>query len=489
MFLKAGALSLALLLASRLLGLVRESALAAAFGTSGLADVVVLMLTLPDWVAGLLASGALAYVLVPAWAGQDAAQVRATQRKVGRALLLLGSLLAIVLLLLRGPAARWLAGGLPAAALPTAASALVWSALALPAALLAALWTTRLQHERDFTGMYAASLVVNGVLIAAIAWVALGPPASSSVTWLGLGLLLAMALRLGWLHWRTPVSQTDPGTVAVPGPALPATPLWLWAALSAGLPLALPFAARSIASQAGEGSLATFNYAWKLVELPLVLAIQLVAALAFPAVARTLGQGDAPATRAALRGAFALAWALACAATAALLVGAPAVAALLFGWGRMQPQALERVAQWGATGAWGLLPQALIAVALTVLAARGRMRAAVLAHALALAFVLACAAWGVRDGASLMWVLNSVLAAVAAALVAALGAEARDWLPWRAMAISLGCLLALAALAASAGPATFPGLWAGLAAAGMAGLVVMAGTWWGSADLRAALAR
>ena len=42
MFLKAGALSLALLLASRLLGLLRESAQAAAFGTTGLADVAVL---------------------------------------------------------------------------------------------------------------------------------------------------------------------------------------------------------------------------------------------------------------------------------------------------------------------------------------------------------------------------------------------------------------------------------------------------------------
>ena len=48
MLLKAGALSLALLLASRLLGLLRESALAATFGASGLADVAVLMLTLPD---------------------------------------------------------------------------------------------------------------------------------------------------------------------------------------------------------------------------------------------------------------------------------------------------------------------------------------------------------------------------------------------------------------------------------------------------------
>ena len=82
MFLKAGAVSLVLLLASRLLGLARESAQAAAFGTSGLADVAVLMLTLPDWLAGMLASGALAYVWVPAWAGSPASRVKASQRRV-----------------------------------------------------------------------------------------------------------------------------------------------------------------------------------------------------------------------------------------------------------------------------------------------------------------------------------------------------------------------------------------------------------------------
>src|SRR5437868_11700359 len=101
MFLRAGALSLALLLASRLLGLLRASAQAAAFRASGLGDVVVLMLTLPDWLAGVLASGALAYVLLPAWARAPQA-VAALQRRVARALLGFGVLLAIVL-----AAGRW----------------------------------------------------------------------------------------------------------------------------------------------------------------------------------------------------------------------------------------------------------------------------------------------------------------------------------------------------------------------------------------------
>jgi peptidoglycan biosynthesis protein MviN/MurJ (putative lipid II flippase) len=259
--------------------------------------------------------------------------------------------------------------------------------------------------------------------------------------------------------------------------------------LSAGLPLALPFAARSIASQAGEGALATFNYAWKLVELPLILAIQLVATLAFPAIAKASAGGDSAATAAAVRGAIALAWALACAAAATLLVGAPAIAQLLFGWGRMQPQALARVAHWGALGAWGLLPQALIAVALTVLAARGRMKIAVLAYGLALSLLLGYAAWGVSDGAALMVLLNVLLGCVAAVVVIALGQHARAWLPWRSMAISLACLLALAGVATQAWLPSSPGLWLGLALAGLAGLAVMGATWWGSSDLRAALAR
>jgi putative peptidoglycan lipid II flippase len=489
MFLKAGALSLGLLLASRLLGLVRESAQAAAFGTSGLADVVVLMLTLPDWLTSVLASGALAYVLVPLWAGQARAQVAATQRRVAWTLLAGGGALALLLLLWRQDAVSWLAGGLPSAMWAPAANAIVWSALALPAALLAALWTTRLQHEGDFTGMYSANLVVNAVLIAAILLAATRLPAANAMPLVGAGLLAAMVLRLAWLRWRTPAPSGNSGPVAAPVTALPAPAVWLWAVLSAGLPLALPFAARSIASQAGEGALATFNYAWKLVELPLILAIQLVATLAFPAIARTLAAGDSVAAAGAVRGAIALAWALACAAAAMLLVGAPAIAQLLFGWGRMESQALARVAHWGALGAWGLLPQALIAVALTVLAARRRMKVAVLAYSAALALLLLFAARGASDGAALMILLNVLLGAVALVLVMAAVPQARAWLPWRSMAISFACLLALAGLAAQPWLPSWGGLGLGLAVAGMAAAAVMAATWWGSADLRAALAR
>lgn len=458
MFLKAGLLSLLLLLASRVLGVLRETALAAAFGSSGMADVAIVMLTLPDWLAGVLVSGALAYVLLPHWAKESAAQQNTTQNQVARRLLWGSLALAGLICVAQNPVAALLLPGASAALQGAASNAVVWSALALPAAMLAGLWATRLQYERDFVGLYSANLVVNGVLIAALLLLGFRGAERGAGQTLGVFLLAAVGMRLLWQGWRMRNLRQNALPVAPPSvappPPLPGWRIWMWAALGAGLPLTLPFVARTFASGAGEGALATFNYAWKLVELPLILAIQLVASLAFPAIARAHAASasasgtertSADAMARAVRNALVLAWTLACAAAAALLVGAPVIASMLFGWGRMDVSALEQIAAWGRVGAWGLLPQALLAVALTVLASVGRMRFAVLAYVLALALLLAVGAAGWTAGESLMWGLNAGFAVAALIAGGALGATAlRHWLPVRAL---LAPSLALAVVA------------------------------------------
>ncbi len=499
MFLKASALSFALLLLSRVLGLVRESAQAAAFGTSGLADVAVLMLTLPDWLTGVLVSGALAYVLLPAWALQSAPQRAQTQSRVARRLLVLGVTAGALLYLFQGAVVQLFASGLPPALVPQAQLGLVWSACALPAALLAALWYTRLQYEQDFMGLYASNLVVNATVVAAYWCSTAAVAVGQTVNLLGLFLLLAMGLRLLYVHRRMvryvhrPVGDAD-----MSARPLPPIRLWLWAALSAGLPLALPFTARSFASAGGEGALATFNYAWKLVELPLVLAIQLVATIAFPAITQAMADPHSPTPQAtrAIRAAFLLAWTIACAAVAALQVGAPAIVNLLFGWGRMPVDSLDRVASWGRMGSWSLLPQALIAVALTVLATQDRMRTAVLAYLLALLGLLGWGVWWAGTGADLMAAIDAVLLLVAAVTVLDVQkaglkpAHAQALLPWRAMAVPACSLAAWSAsnnelgLALAWSRGIYPLAYCVLAAAS-----VVAISYWASAELRLALKR
>src|SRR5205085_878646 len=152
-------------------------------------------------------------------AHEEAARVAASQRRVGRWLLGAGVLLAVVLVLAQQAVVRWLAAGLPPSLQGVAGAGLAWSAVGVPLALLAALWVTRLQHERDFIGMYASNLVVNAVLIAALALVALaGASPRVEVLALGLGLLAALGARLAWLQWRQRPyrSVVTPPAVALP---------------------------------------------------------------------------------------------------------------------------------------------------------------------------------------------------------------------------------------------------------------------------------
>ena len=451
---RAGLFSFALLLISRLLGLARESALAAAFGASGMGDAVIVMFTLPDLLVGVLVSGALAYVLLPAWAAQAGKPHGGQSSRLTLLLALVGLAVGGLVWAFRQAVVAALAPGLSSSLAALAAASLAYSAAVLPLAMVAALWATRLQHERDFVGMYAANLVVNLILVTGLLAVGGGLWAFrvnslNVIHALGGCLVLAMVCRLLWLGWRLRKASASPDVSVSREPslsasqlssALPPARLWLWAALSSALVLLLPLVARSLVSQSGEGALASFNYAWKLIELPLLLAIQLVATIAFPAIAAA--PADSPERQRALAIAFALAWTLACAAVAVVVVFSRPLADLLFGWGSMSPAAISVIAYWSAIGVWSLLPQALIAVLLTAMATTQRMRVAVFAYGAAVAALLAFGLAIPAQGEVVMWAVNLALAAVALALLVTERRTVRGALPFGALAGPLAvCVL------------------------------------------------
>jgi peptidoglycan biosynthesis protein MviN/MurJ (putative lipid II flippase) len=304
--------------------------------------------------------------------------------------------------------------------------------------------------------MYAGNLVVNVALVVGLFVVAKSAaPQVSALSLLGVCLVTAMLARLAWLAWRLPCNPAATATNATNATTqsadLPPASVWLWAALSSGLLLALPLVARSLASSAGEGALASFNYAWKLIELPLVLAVQLVASLAFPAITRT--EAGTPERQQAVGLAFLIAWALACAAVAVVATFSLPIASLLFGWGRMSAAHLEVIAQWGAVGIWSLLPQALMAVLLTVMATHGRMHAAVGVVAAGLTVLLAVGWLGRFQGTHVMWLLNAVFAGMAVVLMALERRSTQGAFPY------LACLVPLLV---SAGLVLLKPLFAGL---------------------------
>jgi len=514
MLLRTGLLAVALLALSRVSGVLRESSLAAALGVGATADAVVLMLTLPDLAVGVLLGGVLSYVLLPQWARLQPEALHKQRSRQWRAVLGLGLVCGAAVWLGRGVLMAWLAPALALDAPDLAHAAAAWAALALPLAVWAAWGGTRLQHRSDLLGLYTANLVVNGLLIVGLltlAW--LGPPFGNTA-WalhaMGFCLALAMVARLLWQRGRLrrprsaspPSAEASSASAATSPAASGPWSLWLGALLCAGMPLAAYLLARSLASAQGPGALAQFNLAWKLVELPQVLLIQVVAMLALPRLSRAAAQthrpGEAPAWLPELRQTLALALALACAATVGLHWSGQAAAALLYGWGAMPAAALAELAAWAQRGAWSLPAQALAAMLVALLAAQQRLAVAAAAWTLA---ALPAAAWVVvspsawhHGSAAMVW-LAALWWTAALALLAAVAWTSRvhaGW--WRALLHDAWAPLLLTVLSAAAAWGWNPALrqdtgawgWAvGLAGAAL----VLSAAWLGGAGLREALRR
>jgi putative peptidoglycan lipid II flippase len=497
MLLRASLVSFALLLASRLAGLARDSAQAATFGASGLGDVAVLLFTWPDLVASLVAGGVLSYVLVPRWARLQSAHIQREQVLLSRTLLAAGVAVALAMQANTVAWVSWLAPGLPSEWRDAAMGGWRWAALAVPLALWAAAGSTRLQQLGDFTGLYGANLVVNGVLIAGLLLFATEFIAIQPINTLGLPsifvqktgwgghlgvhelgvhelgvfcvvvlLLLAGLARLGWQAWRlarhvradTPAHKSRSHSAqglndaAQPSPTLQAPHLAFWVAalLCAALPVALPVLARSWGSGAAAGELAVFHFGWKLVELPAALLIQVISVVALTALSREAAAlalaeaADQPAAatkiKALLMRATGVAWALGVASAAGLVIGAEALAQLLFGWGKANASDVQRMGDVARMAAWALPGMSLLSVLTAYAAARQRLMAASVAHMVG-AVVFVVVLWALQAGASPRMAAVGLAAAFSAAgavLVVMLNIGAH--LPWASMLAGLGVL-------------------------------------------------
>jgi peptidoglycan biosynthesis protein MviN/MurJ (putative lipid II flippase) len=267
-------------------------------------------------------------------------------------------------------------------------------------------------------------------------------------------LLAAGVARLGWQAWRVRkyfksqvAQQSAPSGVSVPAVG---RSMWLAAVLCAALPVALPVLARAWGSGAAVGELAIFHFGWKLVELPAALLIQVISVVALTALAREAAAlalahaaeqaAAASKINALLLRATGVAWALGVASATALVIGAEALAQLLFGWGKASVSDVQRMGDVARVAAWALPGMSLLSVLTAYAAARQRLFAAGAAHAVG-ALVFVAMLWALHAGASPRMAAVALAAAFSAAgwvLVVALKIWAN--LPWVSMLAGLAVL-------------------------------------------------
>lgn len=278
-------LSLALM-AGRLAGFGRELILAATFGVSAQADVAVVLLTVPDLLVNLLLSGGISVALVPVLRAANDMQAVALFRQaslaVGGAFIVLGFVFTIAPSLWLGLLAPgmdqglravdgWLGYGIGGAIVLTALSGVTTAAL----------------NSRDrFFVAGCGTLIFNIAIIVALMLAREG----AVLTWLVGGILVGALLRWGsqWAGWHSMRLRAGQSKDWLIDRIL----MKRFAAglASASILVLVPVILRGSASWLGSGQLASFNYALKLIELPLGIFITTLATVAFPRLSEAYHQ-------------------------------------------------------------------------------------------------------------------------------------------------------------------------------------------------------
>ncbi len=402
-------LSLALLL-GRVAGLVRELILAAVFGVAPEADVAVLLLTLPDLLVNLLIAGGLSAALVPRLSGLRDAAAGALFRS--STLLVIGPFAAFGLVLALWP--QGLFGLLaPGVTLPFGPgdACVVALAVALPLTSGAGVSGAYLNSRNLFFVTGCGTFFFNAGVIAALAAATGG---TRQLELLAIGIVVGAALRWGTQLLVLPRSvwRVGDGFAKIDRPFIGA---FAAATLASTLMLAAPLLIRAMASLLGTGAIASFNYAQKLVELPVGILITAISTVALARLSSIhVQQGDRARLEAAIKDArYSL-----LTAVAVTILGcqfANSLVQLLFGRGAMDAAAVARVALLAQVALLSVPFIALSSMAMANLNAAQQTRKILMPTlvSLSLLAVLAAPAMYLRSEVALMGAVVGFQAAVA----------------------------------------------------------------------------
>lgn len=362
------ALSL-VLLAGRITGLLRELGLASVFGLTPEADLAVLLLTMPDLLVNLLISGGISAALVPRFSVLPPDQAQALFRRVSALVLTLFSLAGLTFVAWPEALFFLLAPGLDAAHPDLATLGAV--ALALPLTGMAGVTGAYLNAQQRFLVVGCGTLLFNAGVLAALA---AARQTTNPLALLSAGIAAGAVLRLAAQALLLPRSRLG-GRVKVRLLDRTLLRAFALATLASGLTLLAPIIVRAMASTLGPGAIASFNYAQKLVELPVTILISSICTVALSQLSVLNGKGEQGAVAAsALRDArYAVMVGL-----TVMLFGvwfSDAVVQTIFGYGKMDAAALDRIAELTALAILGVPCIALSSMASACLNATGRVQA------------------------------------------------------------------------------------------------------------------
>jgi len=468
------------LLAGRLTGLIREIQLAAAFGVTSDADIAVLLLTLPDLLVNLLLSGGLSAALVPRFRALSTAEADALFRHA--LLVAVAAFTALSALLLVWPRGVFtlLAPGLRHGVDLPGAGALALLAASLPLTAASGVATAYLNANHRFFVAGCGTLIFNlGVLAGLFVGQTMGHDLFGLCFGIGAGSLARAASQLAGLPrnvWRGTTAQGS------------FDPTFVWsflaATLSASLMLLVPVLVRAMASTLGTGTISSFNYALKLVELPVGILFGSVATVALSRLSEREAADDRAGARAAATHDLRRSLLLALAVTVVGGWFAAPVVRIILSRGAMDQKALFSVVELFQIALLGVPAVGVISIAAAALNAARRASTVFIATASCLALLPLLALPGLLLGSDRLLMLAVVVfqLSLAVVLCRSAGLTLFGMQGWFTRGVTVGSIACLLITGLTAGIdlvwSLAPGggndlLRVGLAAVGFAGAITI----------------
>lgn len=362
-----------LTLASRVLGLVRDSLFARFVGASFASDAFLVAFRLPNMFRALFAEGAFSAAFIPMFNKKVAEEGGGLKAGLAFAEDALSVLLPVLLVMLAvvelfaWPVTFALSGGFAGAGPAQFDYAVMLSRITLPYLVLISLVSLLggiLNSLNKFWVNAAAPILLNLTLIVALLFFHDADPLTTARNQ-AIAVTVSGALQLGWLVWacvrngvmlRPRMPRLTPEVrrlLTLIGPA---------AAGAGAVQINLVISTALAASLLPEGSVSYIYYADRLNQLPLGLIGIGLGTVLLPAISRLLGAGDEAGAMAMQNRGLELALFFTLPATVALIVCGVPIAAALFQHGKFTPQDTLFTAQALAAFSIGLPSYILVKV-------------------------------------------------------------------------------------------------------------------------------
>lgn len=412
----AGMLVVVGMVGGRLLGMLREVMMAANFGIGQEGDTAILLMILPDFITGALIGTAASAALVPAFAARSPERALALfWQALGVSVLVFS--LCIALLTWQWPWVMGRAGD--SATLHTTATVtpffiVLWS---IPFSVATAVVTAYLQHRGRFLVPAFATVLFNSAIIAAL-WLKV-----ESLLMLAAAIFVASLVRF-FPHmlafWRAcPAPRQVCAAWELDKKLLKIYALATGSGVLGLLPIYAPYA---LVVAAGS-SIASFNYAFKLILLPGVLTQTVVQLVVLPWLVARRAADTIEKQQAHTAHVLQLAWLIALSMSLTLSMAAHPIADLFFSYGKMTAEDVARIGSLFAIGVWALPGMLLTTVWQVIFYAQERPTPPLIANGLQALLILPLCSIGHAqmglEGVVIAFALTQAIATLALAIMAA----------------------------------------------------------------------